>query len=194
MDKAGIEKRIYRPGYYFSPLSSKTQHHQLSNDITGDKINVDKSLPEQVSIDRIQHPDTSDLAILNTPIQSNSIKKALVSFANTSKENLKNITISNIIPLKVTNSFVHRSSLMELRSRKSLTWDGDGCADGCIRVVGTIVIACIALAICAVFPAIAPEGAYLIADGVALLLMLIALLLSRDMRGYRGHDMHHGHH
>lgn len=196
LDKAGIVKRKYRPGFYISPIFAQRQHHHQLPDSTRDK-KINTIQTEAISGHSEQTTGNNDLAIQEISIQSssnNSKKMNAATLINKVKENSKNTPLLNEFPIKENNNYSARNSLLEMKTRRSVNWGGDGCGYGCANFIFAMIVALAAMGIWAIFPAMAPESATLLAFAIVLLLMIILLLIRKDMMENRRQDMHHFHH
>jgi len=172
LEKAGIEKRRYRPGYYLSSASSQRHtHQQIPDGIADEKINKalkTDNTPAKPAYDN----DIADVSSQerSVPISTNKKGAGVISKAKSLIEKIQCVRPSHEL-------FTRRSAVCAAEKQSNIKHWGDGCDNGCGNVLGEIIILILALIILALFPGIPPQAAELMAVAIILVAAVVIFIV-----------------
>ena len=170
LEKAGIEKRRYRPGYYVSFLSpGNPVHKQKTENIADKKIKISQPTGDAAA-EALPVANSVAMPMQEQPATSSPVK-AKPSVISEVKEFAAKL--NNDLP---TNElFKRKSAACAVQKPAGGNYYGRGCGD----LLAEILVLAVALIIVALFPGINPQVAELIAVAVLVFAALIAFVLLR---------------
>jgi len=167
LEKAGIEKRRYRPGYYLSSASSQSPiHRQLLESIANEKINKELKTKNPLA-EPIHNNDMVAMSSQEKQVQlsPNRAKAGIVPKIKSVIEKIQYDRPSHKL-------FHERSALCATEKSTHSKYWGDSCIDVLVEI--TIVI--LAVIILYLFPGITPQAAELIAMAILIVAAIVVVI------------------
>ncbi|MGD0711237.1 MAG: hypothetical protein ABR968_08630 [Bacteroidales bacterium] len=188
IERAGIEKRRFRAGYYIPSLSAQQKIIHHASDSSINKKNYSKDKIEAISSHPEQPKGNNELAVLYQPVQSNPDKTTSTALTNTTKEKYKITSLLNEFPLNISQNYTAKRSTLEFTNRKSILYRGHG--HGCSLLLVAVVLLLIVLLVMTISQTTITPGAIFLACGIVLLIMLVSVLIRESRRAAHSREIH----
>lgn len=177
LEKTGIEKRLYRPGFYLPQASKQKVSYRRTNDSIAEikKLNETKNISALAV--PLQNPDTVAMSLPKELVQYSSGKTGVIT------KKITGTIKAKLVHKNTSHSFFSAGSStcsVKKSMKKSLVEKITGkkdCGNGCIEIIMEIIIVILALGILALFPTLSITAAELIALAVLIVAAVLIFIL-----------------